>query len=175
MRTNGIVSTWLIVGAIVVLAPVSRTASAAEPGRDMAQSAVFDFVEWRTALVGSWLGTTGDGLRLLSTFNADGTMTNSVQGEVSTNPELGVLTPLHGVWKYLGGRRFGVTAFGAQYDINTGVYLGMLKVRIVLTVDKAADQMSGTDKVEIVTPDGTIIALGSHSTPYTRIKFEPFN
>ena len=121
------------------------------------------------------MGTTGEGLGLLSTFNADGTMTNSVQGEVSTNPELGVLTPLHGVWKYLGGRRFGVTAIGAQYDINTGANLGMLKVRIVLTVNKAGDQMSGTDKVELITPDGTIIALGSHSTPYTRIQFEPFN
>ena len=175
MRINGVVSTWLIVGAIVVLAPASRTASAAEPAHDIAQGDVLDFFEWRTALVGSWMGVSGDGLRLLSTFNADGTMTNSIQGEVSTNPELGVLTPLHGVWKYLGGRRFGVTAIGVQYDINTGAYLGMLKVRIVLTVNKAADQISGTDKVEIVTPDGTIIPLGSHSTPYTRIKFEPFN
>lgn len=175
MRIRSVVSNWLMVGAMVMLALVSRAASAAEPAHDIAQSSVVDFFEWRTALVGSWMGTTGDGLRLLSTFNADGTMTNSVQGEVSTNPELGVLTPLHGVWKYLGGRRFGVTAIGAQYDINTGAYLGMLKVRIVLTVNKAADQMSGTDKVEIVTPDGTIIEIGSHSTPYTRIKFEPFN
>jgi hypothetical protein len=29
--------------------------------------------------------------------------------------------------------------------------------------------------VEIITPDGGIIALGSHSTPYARIKFEPFD
>jgi hypothetical protein len=175
MRINRFVSTWMIVGAFVVLAPVSRTASASEPARDAVQNAVFDFFEWRTALVGSWMGVNGDGLRLLSTFNADGTMTNSIQGEVSANPELGVLTPLHGVWKYLGGRRFGVTAVGVQYDINTGAYLGMLKVRIELTVNKDADQISGTDKVEIVTPDGTIIPLGSHSTPYKRIKFEPFN
>jgi hypothetical protein len=175
MRIRDVVSTWLIVSAIVVLTPVSRTASAAAPAQDIAQDAAPGLFEWRTALVGSWMGTSGDGLALLSTFNADETMTNSVQGEVSTNPELGVLTPLHGVWKYLGGRRFGVTAIGAQYDINTGAYLGMLKVRIVLTVSKTADQMSGTDKVEIITPDGTVIALGSHSTPYTRIKFEPFN
>jgi hypothetical protein len=175
MPINSIVSTWLVVGAIVVLAPVSRTAHAAEPAHDRAQGAALDSSEGRTALVGSWMGTSGDGLILLSTFNADGTMTNSIQGEVSTNPELGVLTPLHGVWKYLGGRRFGVTGISAQYDINTGAYLGMLKVRIVLTVNKAADQMSGIDKVEIVTRDGTIIALGSHDTPYARIKFEPFD
>jgi hypothetical protein len=175
MRINRIVSTWLVVSAIGVLAPGARTASAAGPAHNAADGAVLDFVEWRSAVVGSWVGTTGDGFKLLSTFHADGTMTNSVQGEVSTNPELGVLTPLHGVWKYLGGRQFGVTAFGALYDINTGAYLGMLKVRIVLTVNKSADQMSGTDTVEIINPDGTIIALGSHSTPYARIKFEPFN
>jgi hypothetical protein len=175
MRIKGIVSTWMIVGAIVLLAPASGTVSAAEPAREMSPGGALDFFEWRTALVGSWMGTTGEGFKLLSTFHADGTMTNSVQGEVSTNPELGVLTPLHGVWKYLGGRQFGVTAFGALYDINTGAYLGMLKVRIVLTVNKAADQMSGTDNVEIINPDGTIIALGSHATPYARIKFEPFN
>jgi len=174
MRIRGIVSTCLIVVASVMMAPVSRIARAAEPAV-MSPIGALDLFEWRTALVGSWLGTTGEGFKLLSTFNADGTMTNSVQGEVSTNPQLGVLTPLHGVWRYLGGRQFGVTAFGALYDINTGADLGMLKVRIVLTVDKAGDQMNGTDNVEIINPDGTIIALGSHSTPYTRIKFEPFN
>jgi hypothetical protein len=174
MRIKGIVSMWLIVGA-VILAAGSRAASAAAPAPDVTPGSALDFFEWRTALVGSWLGTTGEGFKLLSTFNADGTMTNSVQGEVSTNPELGVLTPLHGVWKYLGGRQFGVTAFGTLYDINTGAYLGMLKVRIVMTVNKAADQLSATDILEIINPDGTIIALGSHSTPYARIKFEPFN
>ena len=171
MRIRGIVSTWLIVCGIVVMAPLTRTANAAEAARN---TTALDLFEWRTALVGSWLGATGEGFTLLSTFNADGTMTNSVQGEVSTNPGLGVLTPLHGVWKYLGGRQFGVTAFGALYDINTGASLGMLKVRIVLTLNKAGDRMSGTDNVEIINPDGTIFALGSHNTPYSRIKFEPF-
>jgi hypothetical protein len=82
---------------------------------------------------------------------------------------------LHGVWKYLGGRQFGVTAVGVFYDINTGADLGQLKVKIVLTINKTGDQMSGTDNVEIINPDGSTIPLGSHSTPYTRIKFEPFN
>ena len=174
MRINNVVSSWLIVG-IVVLAPASRTAMAAQQSRNAAADTVVDLIESRTALVGSWIGTTGEGFTLLSTFNADGTMTNSVQGEVSTNPEFGVLTPLHGVWQYLGGRRFGVTAIGAQYDINTGAYFGQLKVRIVMTVNKAGDRISAVDKVEIITPDGTTIPLGSHSTPYVRIAFEPFN
>src|SRR5262252_9599198 len=127
-------------------------------------SGVLDVLELRTAIVGSWLGTNGENFKLLSTFNIDGTMTNSIQSEVSTVPELGVLTPLHGVWKYLGGRQYGVTAFGVLYDINTAAYLGMLKVRIVLTLSKTGDQLSGTDKVEIINPDGTTTFIGSSST-----------
>jgi hypothetical protein len=129
----------------------------------------------KTAIVGSWLGTSGDGNRLIATYNSDGTIHGSVQTEVSTIPELGVLTPSHGVWKHLGGRQFGVTTFAILYDINTGAYQGMLKVRIVLTLNAAEDQMTGTDKVEIINPDGTVISFPSGTTPYTRIKFESFN
>jgi hypothetical protein len=170
MRMRGIVLTSLIAVAVMMWAPATRAADA-DRGRP---GVVADLSEERSAIVGSWLGVNGYDLKLLSTFNADGTMTNSVQSEVSTIPELGVLTPLHGVWKYLGGRQFGVTAFGVLYDINSGSYLGMLKVRIVLTISKSGDQLSGTDKVEIVNPDGTTTFLGSSITPYTRIKFEAF-
>src|SRR5262249_37488889 len=131
MRTRGIVSTWLIAGAIMMSAPATHAADA-DRDRPGIVAGIQDLSPWKTAIVGSWLGANGQDLKLLSTFNADGTMTNSIQSEVSTIPELGVLTPLHGVWKYLGGRQFGVTAFGILYDINTGSYLGMLKVRIVL-------------------------------------------
>lgn len=176
MRSKGILWTWLIAGTIVLCLPATRSASAAEPSTGItASSGGLDLFDWRFAVVGSWKGTSGNGLTLLSTFHADGTMSNDIQGEISTNPELGVLTPLHGVWKYLGGRQFGVTAVGVFYDINTGADLGQLKVKIVLTINKTGDQMSGTDNVEIINPDGSTIPLGSHSTPYTRIKFEPFN
>jgi len=175
MRITGIVSTWVVAGTIVLFTPVAQAASPAELSPDPAFDGALDLVDWRFALVGSWQGLSGDHSILLSTFNADGTMTNDIQAEISTNPELGVLTPLHGVWKHLGGRQFGVTAVGVFYDINTGAYLGQLKVRILLKLNKESDQMNGTDNVEIINPDGTITPLGSHTTPYTRIKFEPFD
>ncbi|MGH9142468.1 MAG: hypothetical protein ACRD2I_15160 [Vicinamibacterales bacterium] len=175
MRINGIVSRWLVAGAIAVGSAATYTVDLGAQPHDLTPAGVLDLFEARTALVGSWIGTSGDGLKLLSTFNADGTMTNSIQTEVSTIPELGVLTPLHGVWQYLGGRQFGVTAIGVLYDINTGAYLGTLKVRIRMTVNKTGDRLSGTDNVEILNPDGTTTDLGSHSTPYTRIKFELFD
>jgi hypothetical protein len=146
-----------------------------EPEREPVAELQTASQEKKTAVVGSWLGTTTEGNKLIVTYNSDGTTHGSVQTEVSTIPELGVLTPTHGVWKHLGGRQFGVTVMGVLYDINTGAYLGKVKVRNLLTLNEAGDQMSGTDKVEIINPDGTVISLPSGNTPYTRIKFEPFN
>lgn len=129
----------------------------------------------KTAIVGSWLGLSSEGNRILQTFNSDGTMITSVQGGVSTVPEFGVLTPAHGVWKHLGGRQFGYTAISVNYDINTGAYLGYLKARSVLTLNEAGDQMTGTDKVEIFDPNGKVVFAVTGPTTFTRIKFEPFN
>jgi hypothetical protein len=141
-----------------------------------APGGMLDVIErQKTAIVGSWLGATSEGNKLIATYNSDGTTHGSVQSEVSTDPQLGVLTPAHGVWKHLGGRQFGVTSLGILYNINTGAYEGMAKVRILLTLNEAGDQMTGTDKVEIILPDGTVIPIPSGTTPYTRIKFEPFN
>jgi len=129
----------------------------------------------KTAIVGSWIGVSSEGNRIIQTYNADGTLHGSAQGEVSTIPELGVLTPGHGVWAHLGGWQFGFTAMGILYDINTGAYLGMLKARALLTLNDAGDQMSGTDKVEVFDPDGNLVFAATGNTTFTRIKFEPFN
>lgn len=144
-------------------------------GTEMQTASQVSKAEKKTAIVGSWQGTVGGGNRVVSTYNSDGTVQGSVQTEVSTIPELGVLTPTHGVWEYLGGRQFGLTGVGLLYDINTGEYLGMLKVRVLLTLDATGDHMSGTDKVEIFGPDGELVFTASGDTSYTRIKFEPFN
>ena len=129
----------------------------------------------KTAIVGSWLGTSGEGNKLINSFTSDGVITGSVQSEVSTIPELGVLTPAHGVWKYLGGRRFGITAIGILYDINTGDLLGYLKAQPVLTINRAGDEMSGTDKVEILDPDGNVVFSAAGESHFKRIKFESAN
>lgn len=132
--------------------------------------------EKKTAIVGSWLGTLGDGTRVIVTYHSDGTVHGSVQSEVSTIPELGVLTPTHGVWTYLGGQQFGNTGAGILYDINTGAYLGQIKLRVLLTLNDSGDQMSGPDKVEIFDADGNLVGTFSTGTSHwTRIKFEPFD
>ncbi len=129
----------------------------------------------KTAIVGSWVGTSSEGNKLLLSFTSDRTLVASVQGAVSTNPELGVLSDGHGVWKHLGGRQFAFTSVGIIYDINTGAYMGMLKARALLTLNKAGNQIIGTDKVEVFSPDGEVVFTATGNTTFTRIKFEPFN
>ena len=159
---------------------VEKTAERAEPQPEaiteqQAENSQEDAEQRKTAIVGSWLGTSGEGNKLINSFTSDGIITGSVQSEVSTIPELGVLTPAHGVWKYLGGRRFGITAIGILYDINTGDLLGYLKAQPVLTINRAGDEMSGTDKVEILDPDGNVVFSAAGESHFKRIKFESAN
>ena len=158
-------------------APVVELETGSQEAQPIGLGGLLDIFErQKTAIVGSWLGTSSEGNRLIFTYNSDGTAHGSVQNGVSTNPELGVLTPAHGVWKHLGGRKFSATFMSINYDINTGAYLGMLKARLLLTLNEAGDQMSGTDKVEIFGPDGNLVfAVPPGNTSFTRIKFEPFN
>jgi hypothetical protein len=154
--------------SVAELQTVSQEPQVAEQG------SLHDIHERRKkTIVGSWLGTTGGGNKIIQSFTSDGIALNSVQGEVSTNPEVGgVLTPVHGVWQHLGGRQFGVTAMGIFYDINTGHLNGILKAQLVLTLNKAGDEMSGTDKVQILDPDGNVVLTFTGETHYKRIKFE---
>jgi hypothetical protein len=158
-------------------APITEPETVSQVPQAAAQAGILDILErQKTGIVGSWVGTVSGGNKLIATFNSDGTAHNSVQGEVSTIPELGVLTPLHGVWTHLGGRQFGATFMGVLYDINTGQLNGFLKVRVLLTINVAGDEISGTDKVQILDPDGNVVdTFPSSNTPYVRIKFEPFN
>ncbi len=129
----------------------------------------------KKAIVGSWLGISSEGNRILQSFTSDGVFLASVQGGVSTDPMFGVLTSGHGVWQHLGGRQFAATAISVNYDINTGAYLGYLKARLVLMLNKAGDQIQGTDKVEIFGSDGELVFAATGNTTFTRIKFESFD
>lgn len=65
---------------------------------------------------------------------------------------------------------------GILYDINTGHLNGFLKVRVLLTLNEAGDEMSGTDRVQILDPDGNVVVtFPPGNTSYKRIKVEPFN
>ena len=195
MVTKEICRTLLISAAIAMTAGVAQ-AQAVDGNRRMSsnfvrslaavcdQAGVSAFIaeplaaseSKKLAIVGTWLGTSGEGNKLIVSFTSDGIVFSSVEGEVSTNAQFGVLTPGHGVWTYLGGRQFGLTGVLLNYDINTGAYLGYVKVREVLKLNETGQQMSGTDKVEIFDPDGNLVlAIPPGNTSFTRLMFERFN
>lgn len=195
-----IVWTFLITGVIVISTTVSQAQSTSRrawsrgasvnnvtpPAPDQAvegapvsqelqTAAQVGLLDKKTAIVGSWLGTSSEGNKVILTFNSDGTIHGTVQGAVSTIPEFGVLTSGHGLWEYLGGKQFGFTVVSVNYDINSGAYMGLLKARSLLTLNAIGDQLSGLDKVEIFGPDGELVFAVSGNTTFVRIKFEPFN
>lgn len=131
----------------------------------------------KSAIVGSWLITLGNGFHVVVSFTADGLVTEAGQGDVVAPPtELSTFSAGHGAWTSVGDRQFAITIVILQYDIVTSEYLGQFKVHQLLKVNEEGDQLSGPDRLQIVNPDGSVIDIGSSGTMNgARIKAEPFN
>jgi hypothetical protein len=114
--------TLLLTGTLALAATGTQAQPIAQPGQSQErQDASDEHGKQRRprAIVGSWFSTTPTGLRQLITFHADGTVLRSVPGEVSIDPARPPHTAAHGVWRYLGKGRFGVTIWDIFYDVNT--------------------------------------------------------
>ena len=127
------------------------------------------------SLEGSWNVVVGPGspteFRTLVTYAAGG-------GLMATDP---VVPPpfhastVHGTWERTGGHQFTYTFLSLLYS-PTGSFVGTLKVRETITVDKSGDQYDGTSSIEVFDPFGNVVpgfsSCGgiSHGT---RIKVEP--
>jgi hypothetical protein len=125
------------------------------------------------AIVGSWFGTTGTGIRQLITFHADGTVLRSVPGEVSTDPARPPHTAAHGVWRYLGEGRFGVTIWDLFYDVNTAQPLRYNRLRLEVTLGDDRDEASARAIVETIDLQGVVVGSRTGSANFVRIPFEP--
>lgn len=125
------------------------------------------------AVVGAWMGTTPTGLRQLITFHADGTVLRSVPGEAGIDPSRPPHTSAHGVWRYLGKGRYGVTMWDIFYDISTGQLRYFMKIRYDVTIGDDRDEASVTALLETIDPQGVVIASRTGSAVLTRIPFEP--
>ena len=125
------------------------------------------------AIVGSWFGTTATGIRQLITFHADGTVLRSVPGEVSTDPARPPHTVAHGVWRYLGEGRFGVTIWDLFYDVNTAQPLRYNRLRLEVTLGDDGDEASARAIVETIDLQGVVVGSRTGSGKFVRIRFEP--
>ena len=174
--TTRILWTLLLTGTLALAATGTQAQPIAQPGQSQErQDASDEHGEqgrpW--ALVGSWFAATTTGIRQLYTFHADGTVLRSVQGEVSTDPTRPPHTAAHGVWRYFGKGRFGVTIWDLFYDVNTGQPLRYNKLRLEVTLSDGGDDASARARVDIVDLQGVVVGSRTGSGNFVRIPFEP--
>ena len=117
----------------------------------------------KKALIGSWLETVTfppefgrPPLKSLSSYHADGTMSCTDQGNVTTDPAM-VLSACHGVWTHLRDRTFAYTAFELMSDLS-GNLVGFIKFRGTYTVSPSGAAYTGTTLAEILDTDGNVVA-----------------
>lgn len=176
ISTTRILSTLLLTGTLALAATGTQAQSLAQPGQSKERQDASDEHgqqgrPW--AIVGSWFGATATGIRQLITFHADGTVLRSVQGEASINPARPPHTAAHGVWRYLGKGRFGVTIWDLFYDVNTAQPLQYNKLRLELTLADDHDNASARAIVEIIDLQGVVVGSRTGSGNFVRIPFEP--
>ena len=174
MKNTGILWTLLLTGTLALTATGTQAQSIAQPGQEQDPGSDAHSREGRPwAIVGSWFGSTATGIRQLITFHADGTVLRSVQGEASINPASPPHTPAHGVWRYLGEGRFGVTIWDLFYDVSTAQPLQYNKLRLEVTLGEDGDTASAMAIVEIIDLQGVVVGTRTGSGNFVRILFEP--
>ena len=177
MSTTRILWTLLLTGTLALAATGTQAQPIAQPGQSQErQDASSDEHSQQGrpwAIVGSWFGTTPTGLRQLITFHADGTVLRSVPGEVSTDPARPPHTAAHGVWRYLGKGRFGVTIWDIFYHINTGQLRHYMRIRLEVTLDDDRDEASARAILEVIDPQGVVLSSRAGAITFQRIQFEP--
>ncbi len=177
MSTTRILGTLLLTGTFALAATATQAQSIARSGqsqeRQDSRSDEHSKLGRPWAIVGSWFGTTATGLKQLITFHADGTVLRSVPGEVSIAPARPPHTAAHGVWRYLGKGRFGVTIWDLFYDVNTAQPLRYNKLRLEVTLADDRDSASARAIVETIDLQGVVVGSRTGSANFVRIPFEP--
>jgi hypothetical protein len=161
MSTTRILWTLLLTGTLALAPAATQAQEHSNQGQP-----------W--GIVGSWFGTTTTGLRQLVTFHADGTVLRSVPGEVGIDPARPPHTAAHGVWRYLGHGRFGVTIWDIFYDVNTGQLLRYNRLRLEVTLnDDDRDKGSARAIIDVIDPQGVVVSSRNGALSLARIPFEP--
>jgi hypothetical protein len=177
MSTTRILWTLLLTGTLALAATGTQAQSIAQPGqsqeRQDSRSDEHSKLGRPWGIVGSWFGTTATGIRQLITFHADGTVLRSVPGEVSIDPARPPHTAAHGVWRYLGKGRFGVTIWDLFYDVNTAQPLRYNRLRLEVTLGDDRDDASARAIVETIDLQGVVVGSRTGSANFVRIPFEP--
>lgn len=171
-------ATTVMTLALALAATGTQAQSIAQPGESQELQHARSDEDGRQGqpwgIVGTWLTTLAStGSKGLITFSADGTVISSVQGEVSTAPNRPPHTSLHGVWRYLGGRKFGYTVWDIWYDASTGQLVQFARLRAEATLSDDRDEASVRARVQFFDPQGVVLVDRTGTATFTRIPFEP--
>jgi len=127
----------------------------------------------RRKIVGTWICDVPNGdpvpFMALQTFHADGTFT-----ETSSLLGRGEEGPAHGVWDR-DGRNYRLTFQLFIFDPATGDNVGMIRVKVSLSLDKPDHLTATFGSADLIDPDGNVTDLGGGPDPFTctRIKVLP--
>ena len=119
----------------------------------------------RRKIVGTWICDVPNGdpvpFMALHTFNADCTFT-----ETSSLLGRGEEGPAHGVWDR-DGRNYRLTFQLFIFDPATGDNVGMIRVKVSLTLDQPDHLTATFGSADLIDPDGNVTDLGGGPDPFT--------
>jgi hypothetical protein len=170
-------ATTVMTLALALAATGTQAQSIAQPGQSQELQHARSDKDGRQGqpwgIVGTWTVTLASGSRGLITFSADGNVIYSPQGEVSTDPNRPSHTSLHGVWRYLGGRKFGYTVWDVWYNSSTGQLVQFGKLRGEVTLSDDRDEASVRARLQFLDPQGVVLVDRTGTASFVRIPFEP--
>lgn len=103
------------------------------------------------------------------TFLALNTFTRSGEVLVSSSQKLPVSRSLaQGEWVRVGDRRFECSFTWFRFDA-AGTFIGTQRVRRTMTLGPSLDTFTSTDVVELIAPNGTVIATSNATEAATRL------
>ncbi len=137
-------------------------------------------VSSNNAIAGSWQvivtsNTFPEPFRALLTFDGEGGVVGSAQGDVLLSPPPDVppvATVAHGSWTRTGNRNFLFTIRQIFYN-GDGTYAGGSKVRNAVMISKSGNEMSGQLVVDYYDAADVLVFTGSGNFTATRIVPEP--
>ena len=126
-------------------------------------------------LTGAWKysagGAEGDPLPPfigLMAFARGGVLMESGQGEVNEPTS----TPGYGAWEKTGPRTYATTFLHIWYRPDNSL-IGILKVRLSITLDETGTQFDGVGPYSVTDPDGNVLISGQATAHGERITVEP--
>ncbi len=122
-------------------------------------------------IVGAWLFSSDNNptAKDVALYHRDGTVLHIAGGPT---PDGSYQNPAGGAWRHGAGRSYDATAIYTIYSPGISTMVRMIKATAQWTLSADGDHFSGQVHVEVMLPDGTVIASRDATASATRIVAE---